>query len=474
LTLNIQKSKKLEINILEEELLRKIESITKSLRKQYFKNSLLHLLKRNIENTSIICNYIISEQTEINIKDSTKESKIKILVWLSNHFQDKKSFKDMTKEDVLDYLNNRRKSFLEDPSQRWIGSYNGRQIILNKFFRWLYNPDESDHKKRETPHCMNGIKKLSRKELTHYKPSDLWEPRESAVFLKYCPSIRDRCYHAMAIDMSARPHEILNLKIKDIVFKVTGEGKQYAEVVIKGGKTRPRTIPLIDSLPYVKDLINNNHPSAGNSDSWLFVSNSNTTFGSKLTYDGLTYQYKYFYKTRYFPKLLEDETVLEPDKSLIRNMLTKPWNLYVFRHSSLTEKSQILKEHILRDHAGWTMSSKMPQIYIHYFGTESSKSLLEVKGIINRKDDIEKSVDILKPRNCPNCNEPNKADSRFCFKCKMVLTFDSYQETLKREKEKESEMQIMKRQIAMLTESQKEIIECLKYPERLAQILNDR
>jgi len=184
---------------------------------------------------------------------------------------------------------------------------------------------------------MIGIKKLPRKEITSYKPSDLWESREHAIFFKYCPSIRDRCYHAMAVDMSARPSEILNLKIKDIVFKVADDGKQYAEVVIKGGKTKPRTIPLIDSIPYVKELINT-HSNGGNPDSWLFLSNSNTTFGSKLTYDGLTYQYKYFYKTRYFPKLLEDESIPEPDKSLIRNMLTKPWNLYVFRHSALTEK----------------------------------------------------------------------------------------------------------------------------------------
>ena len=120
-------------------------------------------------------------------------------------------------------------------------------------------------------------------------------------------------------------------------------------------------------------MLKNTHSNGGYPDSCLFLSNSNTTFGSKLTYDGLTYQYKYFYKTRYFPKLLEDESIPEPDKSLIRNMLTKPWNLYVFRHSALTEKSQILKEHVLRDHAGWTMSSKMPQVYIHYFGTESSK-----------------------------------------------------------------------------------------------------
>jgi hypothetical protein len=47
----------------------------------------------------------------------------------------------MTKQDILDYLNNLRKPISEDPTHRWVGSYNGRQMIFNKFFRWLYNPD---------------------------------------------------------------------------------------------------------------------------------------------------------------------------------------------------------------------------------------------------------------------------------------------------------------------------------------------
>jgi integrase len=93
---------------------------------------------------------------------------------------------------------------------------------------------------------MNGVKKLPRQEKSPYKPSQLWDAQEHAIFLKYCPSKRDRCYHAIANDMSARPHEILNLKIKDIVFNVTEDGIQYAEVLITGGKTKPRTIPLID------------------------------------------------------------------------------------------------------------------------------------------------------------------------------------------------------------------------------------
>jgi hypothetical protein len=247
--------------------------------------------------------------------------------------------------------------------------------------------------------------------------------------------------------MSARPHEILNLKIKDIIFKKTDDGTQYAEVLIKGGKTKPRTILLIDSLPYLKDLINN-HPTATNSESWLFVSNSNTSFGLKLTYDDLLYQYKYFYKNRYFPKLLNDETISEVDKAFIRNMLTKPWSLYIFRHSALTEKSLILKEHVLRDHAGWTMSSKMPQVYLHYFGNESSKSLLEEKGIINKKD-MEKQ-NILKSKLCPSCQEPNKSDSKFCMNpsCKMVLSYDSYHEIRSEDKSKieklENDMESLK------------------------------
>ena len=89
-------------------------------------------------------------------------------------------------------------------------------MIFNKFFRWLYNPDEPEPTKRVTPPCMVGIRKLPRKEKSQYKPSSLRDALEHAVFLKYCPRKRDRCYHAMANDMSARPHEILNLE-RDLI-----------------------------------------------------------------------------------------------------------------------------------------------------------------------------------------------------------------------------------------------------------------
>ena len=274
---------------------KKIDIITKSLSRAYYKNILIKLADRNIGNATAICDYIFAEQTEINIKNSTKESRIKVLVWLSNFFDDKLSFPEMSKEDILGYLNSIRKTITDDESQRWIGSYNVRQIILNKFFRWLYNPGESDQRKRITPGIMNGIKQLSRKEKTLYKNSDLWISQEHAIFLKYCPSKRDKAFHAMANDTSARPHELLNLKIKDIIFKITEDRKQYAELHINGGKTGSRTVPLIDSIPYLKEYLQNEHPTPENQRSWLFVSATYRTFGNKLSYDGLRYKYSRFY-----------------------------------------------------------------------------------------------------------------------------------------------------------------------------------
>ncbi len=95
----------------------------------------------------------------------------------------------------------------------------------------------------------------------------------------------------MARDLSARLHEILNLKIKDIVFKTTADNKQYAEVLVNG-KTGTRHIPLIQSIPYIKDWLSN-HPSRNNPNSPLFLGLGRNCVGRQLTIIGLYQVYKY-------------------------------------------------------------------------------------------------------------------------------------------------------------------------------------
>ena len=145
-----------------ETLQEKIHLITKY-QKPYIANSLKRMAQKSSSNAKVICDYIIAEQNEINIKESTKEGKIKCLVGLSTYLNHK-PFHDISKQDVLDYLTSLKKPVSIDAQHKSIGTYNGRQMILLKFFRWLYNPNESDARKRLTPDCMNGIKRLPRME----------------------------------------------------------------------------------------------------------------------------------------------------------------------------------------------------------------------------------------------------------------------------------------------------------------------
>lgn len=424
----------------------RIDCVTANL-EPHLKTALIRLAEGNPENCETLCDFITAEQNEINIKDSTRELKIKVTCWLAT-FLKHKSFKQMTKQDVLAFLNSLRKSEAEDPTHKWIGTYNNRQMVLSKFFRWLYNTDEPDPRQRVTPPCMRGVKRLPRKEKSPYSPSDIWTNEEHAVFLKYCPLKRDRCYHAMAIDTSARPHELLRLKIRDIQLKTSPNGIQYAEVLVSG-KTRPRTLPLISSIPYIKEWLMD-HPMGNTADAPLFVSLGDKNYGRPITRDGLWWHISKYYRGRYFPKLLTDNSIPSADKEHIKTMLAKPWNLYILRHSALTQKSQILKESTLRDHAGWTMTSKMPQVYLHYFGTESSNSLLEAYGIIKH---TEKQIQILQSKQCPNCSEPNKPDARFCFKCKMVLTYDAYQENLTKDKNGDDRLHMLQEKMEKMYEA---------------------
>ena len=191
------------------------------------------------------------------------------------------------------------------------------------------------------------------------------------------------------------------------MFKSVGN-RQYAEVLVNG-KTGSRHIPLIDSIPFVKDYLDHEHPLSGNPNS-IFICGNGKSLGKSI---GIISLYRIYdkYKQEHFPKLLESPNVPPEDKQKIKELLKKPWNPYIRRHSALTDKSKILKEHVLRQYAGWSIGSQMPQKYLHYFGNESNESILEAYGIVTKDKQF---ADALRPKQCPNCNEPNKPDRVLC------------------------------------------------------------
>jgi hypothetical protein len=147
-----------------EELKEKVLSICKY-QKHYVQRLLNDLLEKTEENALIISDYIIAEQNEINLRESTKEGKIKVLADLLK-FLNYKNLRAINKDDILLYLNRYRKNEEEDPTHRWIGTWNNRQMILLKFFRWLNDPTNPDLKNRKMPECMIGVKRLTRKEIS--------------------------------------------------------------------------------------------------------------------------------------------------------------------------------------------------------------------------------------------------------------------------------------------------------------------
>ena len=110
----------------------------------------------------------------------------------------------------------------------------------------------------------------------------------------------------------------------------------------------------------------------------------------------------------------------------------------------MTQKSKFLKEHVRRQHAGWSGRSQMHLRYLHYYGNESNESILEAYGIVTKEQQLS---DVLKSKQCPNCNEPNKPDSKFCAKCRMVLTYDAYSETVEDIQIKDKEVKNLKEQM---------------------------
>jgi integrase/recombinase XerD len=427
---------------------RKIEETTAGLLPSFAKQLLsIGEDKANIET---IVKYIAAIKSEVNLSDNYRQCLIALLSRFSK-YNDNKPFRDLTRSDVIAFLDTYRKTETQDPMHKWIGTYNLFRVYLLRFFKWLYYPD-IEPGKRPKPSVVENLPQLRRKEKSIYKPTDLWTQQDDLLFLKYCPSSRNRLYHSLSRDTSCRPDEILKLKIRDITFKIATNNYQYAEALVNG-KTGSRPILLIDSIPYLKDYLDHEHPQPRNLNSPLLCG-TGKVLGRHIKPNTI---YKIYdqYKKQTFPKLLESPNVLPEDKQKIRDLLKKLWNPYIRRHSALTEKSTILKEHVLRQHAGWSGSSQMHLKYLHYFGNESNESLLEAYGIVSGGQQI----DQLRPKQCPNCSEPNKPDSKFCAKCRMVLTYDAYSETLERQKEKESEVQVLKQKYEQDMKSMREEME---------------
>jgi hypothetical protein len=144
---------------------RKVDQATAGLDSHY-PESLKNKVSK--ENALIISNFILAMKYEINPSDSYRRLVITVLGKFSCFHNNQKHFGEISREDVLSYLDSFRKPEETDPLHKWIGTYNLYRMLLVRFFRWFYYQDIEPNK-RPKPKAVDNIAQLKRKEQSIYK-----------------------------------------------------------------------------------------------------------------------------------------------------------------------------------------------------------------------------------------------------------------------------------------------------------------
>jgi hypothetical protein len=111
---------------------------TKGLPSTCFNYLYNRVLPASRQNALTICDYIHSLKSESN---PYRRDNIILLCKVSTFFKNTKLFKEITREDLLSFLDSFRKIESADPLHQWIGTYNTYRINFMRFFKWLYYPD---------------------------------------------------------------------------------------------------------------------------------------------------------------------------------------------------------------------------------------------------------------------------------------------------------------------------------------------
>jgi hypothetical protein len=77
---------------------------------------------------------------------------------------------------------------------------------------------------------------------------------------------------------------------------------------------------------------------------------------------------------------------------------------------------------------------------------KSSESILEAYGLRPKSEEINK----LRPVACPNCGELNKLDSKFCVKCRLVLSYDACTEAIEEAEAQKSRFETIIKDVEQL------------------------
>jgi integrase len=289
----------------------------------------------------------------------------------------RKPFRECSKEDIQHYIN-----YIEDNYS--LATQILRKSILKLFFKVMYGNNEY------YPDTVRWIKlkasKDKQKKEEQLSYDQFLTEDEIKLLIDTANTIQRKALIAVGYETGARPEELLNIRIKDIMFDNKG-----AKVILRG-KTVERVTRVIAYLPLLKQWLSI-HPFRNDPNAYLWLSESSNCKWKPI---GI-------------------QTVEKTFKTIMRKAgIQKRPRLYILRHSRATHLANKLTEAQMCAYFGWQLGTKVVQRYIHLAGVRTDDALLELAGV---KVDKDNESSALKVRYCKRCNEMLSPNHEFCIRC---------------------------------------------------------
>ena len=140
-------------------------------------------------NKELIGKFIDYMQTQTDTSEKYKRNNLMTLRLFAEYLGQNTKNLDLvsinTKEEIVSFLNTRKKNESIDPDKRWITTWNDYLHRIKHFMRWLHSNDitlvaPSDW---NTPPFVQ-IKKMKTKRLSRYAESEIWDLEDLKLIIK--------------------------------------------------------------------------------------------------------------------------------------------------------------------------------------------------------------------------------------------------------------------------------------------------
>ncbi len=336
------------------------------------------------------------------------------------------NFDEANEDNLKDLIEKVQK---RDISERTVVNYKG---AIKRFYKWLNDG--------EYPELVEWIN-TTYNERNNTLPEDILTEDDIFELIDNAKTARDKAIIALLWESGARIGELIDLKVKDL------RDHENGYQVVINGKTGSRRLPLISSVPYLNNWLNN-HPNRER-DSYLWSKIRDASGDDRISY-------------RYLRKMLE--------KTKERSDIEKPVNPHHFRHSRATYLANRFTEAQLCEWFGWVQGSDVPAKYVHMSGRDIDGAYAQLHGK-EKEEESDKSK--MAPKDCPRCETSVEPNADFCYNCGQALSSEAIQQIREDKEEVSKDFTEFAKKHPDLLDDMDDFMEMIKLVRENKEVLKD-